>query len=528
MKLLKILTLFAVTALTATGIASAATPTSPAGTTYTGKVQATSEGHVIIDNPIARIECSSALEGAVKSHGGLTSIPITSLSFTGCTNSWHVTVVAPGSLEVHAIPNSKNGTVTWSGATIVGTRFGVECRYATSSTDIGTLTGSTATGATATIDLSGKLPFHGGSVFCGEGLTSFTGNYSVSTPDYLDVDPPNPGATSPAGTTYMGKIDATSEGHTVIDNPIAKIECSSTLAGEVKPPSAGGPVSIPLTSLSFTGCTNSWHMTVVSPGSLEVHAIAGSKNGTVTWSGATIVGTRFGVECRYATSNTHIGTLTGSTTTSATATIDLSGKLPFHSGSSFCGEGLTSFTGSYSVLTPDYLDVDVPSPTPTSPAGTTYTGNLQATSEGHIVIHNPIEKIECSSAFDGEVKSHGPGESISVPLTSLFFNCTGSWTDSVQAAGTFEIHGIPGSKSGTVTSNGMTVKFVQGGVECVYATSGTHVGTLTGSNTTGATATIDLSAALLFHSGSSLCGEAATSLTGSYRIGTPDYLVVDS
>jgi hypothetical protein len=351
----------AIALLAWTGVVSAATPTSPAGTTYTGKVHASSEGHVTIDNPVASINCASTLEGEVKSHGGgdAISIPITSLTFSGCTNSWHVTVVSPGTLEVHGIPGSKNGTITWSGATIEATRFGLTCRYKTEATHVGTLTGSKDTGATATIDLNGKLPFHSGGSFCGEAPTSFTGSYSIGTPDYLDVDAGfGSTPTSPAGTTYTGKVHASSEGHVTIDNPVASINCASTLEGEVKSHGGGDAISIPITSLTFSGCTNSWHVTVVSPGTLEVHGIPGSKNGTITWSGATIEATRFGLTCRYKTEATHVGTLTGSKDTGATATIDLNGKLPFHSGGSFCGEAPTSFTGSYSIGTPDYLDVD--------------------------------------------------------------------------------------------------------------------------------------------------------------------------
>jgi hypothetical protein len=336
------------------GVASAATPTSPAGTIYESKLHASSEGHVVIHNPIARIECASTLEGEAKAQGAgePISVPLSSLTFTGCTNSWAPTVTSAGSLEIHSITGSSNGTISF-------TRFGITCRYKTENTDIGTLTASKTTGATATIDLSGGLPFHGGSGLCGSGATTFTGSYSVGTPDYLDIDATlGDIPTSPAGTIYEGKLHASSEGHVSIDNPIAVINCASTLEGEAKGQGAGEPVSVPLSSITFTGCTNSWAPTVTSAGSLEIHSITGSSNGTVTWSGATISFTRFGITCRYKTENTDIGTLTASKTTGATATIDLSGGLPFHSGSGLCGESATSLTGSLSVVTPDYLDVD--------------------------------------------------------------------------------------------------------------------------------------------------------------------------
>lgn len=178
--------------LVAPAIASATTPTSPAGTGYTGKIHASSEGHVVIDNPFAKIECASTLQSEVKAHGygEDLSLPLSSLSFTGCTNNWTATVDSAGTLEIHPIAGTRNGTVTWSGATITFSHggSGINCRYKTENTDIGTLTGSSATGGTATVDLSGALPFDGGSIFCGSGTTAVTGSYSVGTPDYLDVD----------------------------------------------------------------------------------------------------------------------------------------------------------------------------------------------------------------------------------------------------------------------------------------------------------------------------------------------------
>jgi hypothetical protein len=168
----------------AAGTASATTLVSPAGTVYTGSLVAEAEGHVVLHNPIAKIECASKVEGTVESHGaGVTAGgKISSLSFTGCTDSWHVTVVAAGSLEVHN-SGGGNGTVTSSGATVEATRFGVTCRYATSSTDIGTFTG----GSPATLDISAGIPFHSGSIFCGSGPTTWTGSYKVTTPTALAV-----------------------------------------------------------------------------------------------------------------------------------------------------------------------------------------------------------------------------------------------------------------------------------------------------------------------------------------------------
>src|SRR6188472_4056675 len=168
----------------AVGTAAATVVTSPPGTVYTSTIKAEAEGHVVLDNPIAKIECASAVEGKVESHGEGVTVggKISALSFTGCTNSWHVTVVSAGSLEIHALGEG-NGTLTSSGATVEATRFGVTCRYATSNTDIGTLT----SGEPATMDINASIPFHSGSFLCGSGATSWTGSYKVTTPTSLTL-----------------------------------------------------------------------------------------------------------------------------------------------------------------------------------------------------------------------------------------------------------------------------------------------------------------------------------------------------
>lgn len=168
------------------------------GSIYTGNVAAASEGHVVLDNPIAKVECASTMEAAVESHGEGVTVKgnVSALAFSGCTNSWHATVVAAGSLEVHSI-GSSDGTLTSSGATAEVTRFGITCRYATNSTDIGTFTG----GSPATIDISANIAFHSGSFLCGSSGTSWTGSYEVTSPSALFVDQgaaePSPEAVSP-------------------------------------------------------------------------------------------------------------------------------------------------------------------------------------------------------------------------------------------------------------------------------------------------------------------------------------------
>lgn len=195
MKYVKTLGLLAIAAaalMAFTASASATVLTSPAGTVYTGTIKAASEnGHVKLTGPLGiSVECASTVEGKVEKHGANVTAGgnITSLAFTGCTNGYSATVLAKGSLEIHALGNG-NGTLTSSGTEVtVHTPLGFACIYKTGNTHIGTLTGSkNLAGKTATLDIAAAtIPRTGDSAFCGAS-GSWTGSYLVSTPDYLDV-----------------------------------------------------------------------------------------------------------------------------------------------------------------------------------------------------------------------------------------------------------------------------------------------------------------------------------------------------
>jgi len=82
-------------------------------------------------------------------------------TFEDCTSGTEmctVTVVKPGTLEVHWTTDSFHGTLTSSGTEITfecESIFGdIHCIYTTSSTDLGTLTGGVMTENRATIDVA--------------------------------------------------------------------------------------------------------------------------------------------------------------------------------------------------------------------------------------------------------------------------------------------------------------------------------------------------------------------------------------
>jgi hypothetical protein len=143
-------------------------------------------GHLALHNPEMQLECASTFDGTVQTHGvgQIISVQLSSMSFTGCTGGWTIAVNSPGWLSaIHTTEHS--GKVTSSGLTATATLnlvfFHITCRYATSSTNLGTLTGGTP----ATLDIEGKLPFHSGSAACGEEPSQWTGDYVLTGALYI-------------------------------------------------------------------------------------------------------------------------------------------------------------------------------------------------------------------------------------------------------------------------------------------------------------------------------------------------------
>lgn len=168
--------------------------------------------------------------------------------------------------------------------------------------------------------------------------------------------------TSPAGSFVEAGTKIKAEGAVGLDGTV-DVNCSSSTL-EAEAGTSGTTVSAPVKSLAFTGCGNDT-VSVIKPGSLELHA-TGEGNGTLTSSGAEITvqvhrsvfGFAVTTHCIYKTSNTDLGTFTGSATTKATAKLDLIGtNLPQEATDGSCGNS-APLTGSYTFTSPDYLDVD--------------------------------------------------------------------------------------------------------------------------------------------------------------------------
>jgi hypothetical protein len=126
---------------------------------------------------------------------------------------------------------------------------------------------------------------------------------------------------------------------------------SSQVGGSTASPFTGASVTSALSILSFTVCTHP--VTVHQRGTLHVEHVAGTTNGTVTWSGGeiTVWSTLIGgyVTCRFGT-RTHIGTLTGVASGHGTLHVNAVVACPFFYPS-------MQWQGTYSVTSPTGLGV---------------------------------------------------------------------------------------------------------------------------------------------------------------------------
>lgn len=161
----------------------------------------------------------------------------------------------------------------------------------------------------------------------------------------------------------------------------------------------------------------------------------------------------------------------------------------------------------------------------TSPAGTFYTGEIKAESEGATELRGSFEPVKCNtSTFQGKVESHTVTTAGGKAASLSFGEC--NFPVKVLSPGSIEIHSTGGDDA-TATSTGaeITIETLTG--NCIFKTSGTDIGTLTGTDTTGGAATLDLGSSTIPRTGHSVfCGSSGT-WTGSYKVTTPGSLYID-
>ncbi len=191
-------------------------------------------------------------------------------------------------------------------------------------------------------------------------LMAFVGASTASATEATCTNPPGTKVMCETGTV----LEATSE-HGLLKGAV-EITCTHSLVQGTQSNTGGSAetLRIAITALTFTKCENGWDVTVLKKGELEIHTDSSTAdgNGTVTSIGAEVTTeqTGLGIHCIFTTTTaTDIGTLDGSSTTGKTATFTISGKIKRSGGRSgaFCGsEG--EWSGDYTVLSPDWLDID--------------------------------------------------------------------------------------------------------------------------------------------------------------------------
>lgn len=167
----------------------------------------------------------------------------------------------------------------------------------------------------------------------------------------------------------------------------------------------------------------------------------------------------------------------------------------------------------------------------TSPAGTKVpTGTkLAAEHEGAVTITTVFLDIACQESEIAGKTTNETGISISGNVETLTLaNC--NCEVKVLKKGTYLISSVGGGNA-LFTSNGAEIttqcNTIFGSVHCIYVTNTTHLGTLTGSAVTGATATLDIEAAELPRVATNPLCEEEADLDAKYKFTNPDSLFID-
>lgn len=164
--------------------------------------------------------------------------------------------------------------------------------------------------------------------------------------------------TSPKGVQYEGEIVGSLE-ESVFETGSANLACfEGSIKGKVaKPGSETETATVAVEEWSFLpGSCTLCPAEINSGRTLELHAIAGTANGTVTSEGVTTTLSCGFKGCTYSMTGSHVGTFTGSGIMAGTATLDIEITLKNEPSLCFFPEGRLRAT--YLITTPDYLDVD--------------------------------------------------------------------------------------------------------------------------------------------------------------------------
>jgi hypothetical protein len=151
-------------------------------------IHAVNVGTVKLDTSFKTVECTgSTITGVTTNEGGPSETvdgPEGTLTFTGC--NCEVVVIHPGTIEVHWIPHTENGTLTSDGGTVTvncSTIFGnVHCNYVTNKISLGDITG----GNPAIFHSIAVIERESTNALCSEEST-WTATYEITEPKPLYV-----------------------------------------------------------------------------------------------------------------------------------------------------------------------------------------------------------------------------------------------------------------------------------------------------------------------------------------------------
>jgi len=159
-------------------------------------------------------------------------------------------------------------------------------------------------------------------------------------------------------------------------------------------------------------------------------------------------------------------------------------------------------------------------------SGTTITSEAQTS----VILHPPFGEIICkkSNVSGKTTNAGGAAETVKGNIETLDFSeCNATVT--TLANGSLEVHTEKeaANNNGTLTSSGSEVTVEYFGTHCIFKTTNTDIGVVTGSTTTGGNAVFDIAATIPRTGGRSgaFCGSTAQ-WTGSYKVTSPSTLNV--
>jgi hypothetical protein len=160
-------------------------------------------------------------------------------------------------------------------------------------------------------------------------------------------------------------------------------------------------------------------------------------------------------------------------------------------------------------------------------AGTTISLEAQTS----LAMHPPFGTIECrNSNWSGKTStSGGAAETVKVSMETVDFSeCNSTMTTLANGILEFHTQGSTANNNATLTSSGFELTTEYFGTHCIFKTSNTDIGVVTGSANTGGNAVLDISATIPRTGGRSgaFCGSTAQ-WTGNYKVTSPSTLNVD-